>query len=261
VATVGYGQTTSSTPLTQNISGPIALAGIRYSYGPSFTLVAEAGTSNGFPTYLGSLNWNPTPTFAIVGSLTDTIATPQADILNNLSTLAASAEGVFSAAQSGYPQTQAQALFPQFATVSPISTLGLALDNSVYHDRSAQLSFVHQDERNQYGLSFFGDMRDRLSVTNDTTPATSSLYGMRFDATRKLRPNLTGHAGVSYSYANEFGGHDRIFTADAGLSYAMAKNLNSYITGQYLRRQSSDQIVPDVPLSELSAIVGIRRSF
>lgn len=261
LGTFGYGQLTSSAPLTQSISGPIALAGVRYSYGPQFALVAEAGTSNGFATYLGSLNWSPTPTFNIVGSLTDAFSVPQGDILNNLSTLAVSTEGVFSDARSAYWQTQGQALFPQFATVSPVPALGLALDNSIYHSRSAQLAFVHRDERNQYGLSLFGNTRDRLNSITSTIPARSSVYGVSLQATRKLRPDLTGHAGTSYSLATEFGGHDRILTADTGLTYMMAKNLDCYVTGRYLRRESNGQIVANVPLSEFSAIIGIRRGF
>jgi uncharacterized protein (PEP-CTERM system associated) len=261
LATIGYGQFTSSAPLTQSISGPTALAGVRLSTGPKFALVAEAGVSNGFATYLGSLNWSPTATFKIVGSLTDTIGMPQGNILDNLSTLAVSAEGAFSNVQSDYRQTQAQALFPQFATVSPISSLGLALDNSIYHTRSAQLAFVHVDERNQYGVTFFGDMRDRLSVSSTTIPATSSLYGMRINASRKLRRDLTGQVGVSYSLANEFGGNDRILTVDAGLNYTLAKNVDCYVTNRYLQRQSSGQTVENVPSSDFLAIVGVRRTF
>ena len=261
LATVGYGQYTSSAQLTQSVSGPTALTGVRLSTGPKFALVAEAGVRNGFATYLGSLNWNPTPTFTITGSLTDTIGMPQGNILNNLSTLAVSAEGVFSNAQSGYQQTQAQALFPQFATVSPISSLGLALDNSIYHTRSAQLAFVHQDGRNQYGLTFFGDMRDQLSIGNTAIPAASSLYGVRINASRKLRRDLTGHVGASYSLANEFGGNDRILTAEAGLNYTLSTNVNCYVTGRYLQRQSSGQTVDNVPLTDFLAIVGVRRSF
>ena len=123
LATVGYGQFTSSTPLTQDLSGPIAFAGVRYSTGPTFTIVIQAGTSNNFPTYTGSLNWNPTPTFAITGSLTDSIATPQTNILNNLSTLAVSAESVFSDALSPYRQIEAQALIlnqPPFHPFRPL---------------------------------------------------------------------------------------------------------------------------------------------
>ena len=110
-------------------------------------------------------------------------------------------------------------------------------------------------------MSFFGDVRDRLDVTTETTPPQSWVYGVRLNATRKLRRDLTGYAGVSYSVANEFGGQDRIVAVDAGLTYMLAKNLDCYLTGQYLQRESSGQIVTNVPLSDFVAVVGIRRRF
>ena len=261
MATAGYDRFTASVPLTQSLSGPVALAGARFSYGPTFSLVAEAGVKNRFPAYLGSLNWDVTATFKIAGSLTDAVSTPQGNILNNLSTLTATPQGGFSDSQSYYWQTQEQALFPQFATTSPIPSNGLALDNSINHDRDAELAFLHQGERTQYGLSFFDNMRDRLNVTTDTTPAKSSVYGARLNVARKMRPDLTGQAGVSYSFANEFGGHDRILTADTGLTYMLAEDLNCYLTGRYLRRESRSQIISNVPLSEEVVLIGIRRTF
>jgi uncharacterized protein (PEP-CTERM system associated) len=263
LATAGYDQFKASVPLTQSLSGPIAIGGFRYSFGPTFSLVAGAGVKNNFPTYLGSLHWDATAMFKIDGSLTDSIGTAQGNILNNLSGLALSAEGVFSYPQSNYWQTLGQALFPQFGTVSPIPTLGLALDNSIDHDRTAQLAFVRQDpdQRTQYRLSFFSDTRNQLNVTTQTIPSTSSLYGASLGATHKLRRDLTGYAGVTYSVANEFGGQDRIITANAGLTYSMAKDLDCYVTGQYLQRESSGQIAGIVPLTDAVAVIGIRRMF
>ena len=263
LGTAGYNDFESSVPLTKNVSGPTALAGVRFTYGPTFNLVAQAGVSNNFPTYRGSLYWSVTPTFSINGSLTDSISTPQGDVLNNLATLAASADGTFFNSQSFYWQTQQQALSPQFATVSPVPTLGLALDNSINRDRNAQLGFVHQDERTQYGVSFFGDVRDRLDVITDGSSPRSWLYGVRLNASRQFRHDLTGYSGVSYSVASEFGGQDRIITVSGGLNYAMAKDLDCYVTAQYLQRQSSGQIIltQNVPLSDLVTIVGIRRRF
>ena len=267
LATAGYSQFTASVPLTQNLSGPIALGGARFSYGPTFSLIAEAGVANNFPTYLGSLKWNVTPRFDVVGSLTDAITTPQANILNNLSTFSVSPERAFYDLQPYNQQTAGQALFPQLATVSPVPMLGLALDNSINRDQSAQLTFAHHDERTGYGLSFFGDIRNQLNVTPETIQPNSWLYGVNFNATHQLRRDLTGYAGVSYSVASEFGGQDRIITATAGLSYQLAKNLNSYLTASYLQRQSSGEtltnvpFVTNVPLTDFTTIIGIRRTF
>jgi len=266
LATAGYGQFTASVPLTQNLSGPVALGGARLSYGPTFSLIAEAGVTNNFPTYLGSLKWNVTPRFDVVGSLKDAITTPQANIVNNLSTFALSPERFFYDSQPSQP-TGGQALFPQLATVSPVPMLGLALDNSINRDQSAHLAFLHHDERTGYGLTFFGDIRNQLNVTPETIQPNSWLYGVSLNATHQLRHDLTGYAGVSYSVASEFGGQDRIITVNAGLSYKLAKNLYSYLTASYLQRQSSGETLTNVPfftngpLTDFTTIIGIRRTF
>ncbi len=261
MATGGYTHFTASVPLTRNLSGPTALTGARFTFGPTFDLFAEAGIRNRFPTYLGSLHWDVTATFRIEGTLSDTVGTPQGNILTNLSSLGANVEGAFSDAQSDYGQTLDQALLPQFATTSPLSANGLALSNSINHERRAQMAFLHQGERTDVGLSLFYDTRNRLSITTDTTPPKSWIYGARLNLTRRMRTDLTGHAGLSYSLANEFGGHDRIFTADAGLSYKLDENLNATVTGRYLKRDSSGQTVSNVPLNEIVTIAGIRWTF
>jgi len=272
LGTFGYDQIRTSSPLSQDLPPLVALGGVRFAFGPKFTIAAAAGVSHGFPTYLGSLSWNVTGTFQIVGSLTESISSSQGNILNNLSTLAVSSQGVFSDTQSYYWQTQQQALNPQFATISPIPSGGLALTNGLTRDRQANLSFIHTDERNTYTLSVFGDLQDLLSAPVPATglncllaqpvcvtPQTnSSLYGARVSASRQLRRALSGYVGVSYSLANEFGGADRIFTAGAGLNYSLSPKTDAYLSTQYIYRQSIDQALPAGPPSDASVIVGMR---
>lgn len=279
LGTAGYDQISTSFPLTQNLTPLVALGGVRFASGPNFTLAAAAGVSHGFPTYLGSFNWNVTGTFQIVGSLTESISSSQGNILNNLSTLAVSSEGVFSDARSYYWQSQQQAFNPQFATVSPVPVGGLAFTNGLARDRQANLSFVHTDQRNTYMLSVFGDLQDLLSAPVPTaqsnclivqptsltgqpsclTPqSNSTLYGARLSASRQMRPDLTGYVGMSYSLANEFDGSDRIFTAGAGLNYSLSPKTDAYISTQYVYRQSINQLISAGPPSDASVIVGMR---
>ena len=265
LGTAGYDQITTSAPLTQNLTPLVALGGFRVSFGPRFALAAEAGVSHGFPTYLGSLNWDVTATFKVVGSLTDSISTSQGAILNNLSTLAVSSEGVFSDTQSYYWQTQQQALNPQFATVSPAAIGGLSLTNGLTRDRQANLSFIHADERNTYSLSLFGDLQDLLSSPTLTSPSntlpaqsSSSTYGARVSVTRNLRRNLTGTGSVSYSLANEYGGSDRILTLGAGLNYSLSPKTDAYLSAQYLQRESMGQIFFGGNISDATVMVGMR---
>lgn len=273
LGSLGYDQITTTFPLTEDLSPLIALGGARFAFGPRFSLAIAAGVAHGFPTYLGSLNWNVTSTFQIVGSLTDSISSSQGSILNNLSTLAVSSGGVFSDAQSYYWQNQQQALNPQFATISPVPVGGLALTNGLARDRQANLAFIHTDERNTYMLSLFGDMQDQLSApvvagqsnclagqaSSCSSPnGSSTLYGARISASRQLRRALSGYVGTSYSLANEFGGNDRIFTVGAGLNYSLSPKTDAYISTQYLIRQSFDQVLSTGSLSDASVVVGMR---
>lgn len=280
---VGYDQITTSFPLTQELSPLVAMGGARFTLGPNFLLAFGAGVSHGFPTYLGSLNWNVTGTFQIVGSLTQSISSSQGNLLNGLSTLAVSAEGAFSTSQSYYWQSSQQAINPSFATVSPVPIGGLAFTNGLARISQANLSFIHSDQRNTYQLRLFGSLQDQLSSPIPTsqnclidptqssclTPlsnSNSSVYGAQITASRQMRRNLTGSVGASYSLANEFGGNDRIFTASAGLNYSLSPQTSTYLSANYVQRQSNDQVAlqsngqvsPVGSFSDASVIVGLR---
>ena len=277
----GYDQITTSFPLTQDLPPLVALGGVKFTFGPKFLLAAAAGVSHGFPTYLGSLNWNVTGTFQIVGSLTESVSSSQGNILNNLSTLAVSSQGVFSDAQSYYWQNPQRALNPDFATISPVPIGGLAFTNGLARTQQFNLSFIHSDQRNTYQLGLFGSLQNQLSAPLLTTqnclidPTQSScltnqsnlnstVYGAQIGASRQMRPNLTGSVSASYSLGNEFGGNDRIFTASAGLSYSLSPQTDAYLSANYVQQQSNNQAIPTGPLSnstsysDTSVIIGIR---
>ena len=287
LATVGYSQWGGSVPLIQDISGPIALGGVQLSYGPTFSLIAKAGVMNNFPNYQGSLKWDVTPRFDIVGSLTDGVTTTPSQILNNLSTLSVTPGGAFFNPQAICQLTPGQVLPTQLTpgqvlppqTSSPVPSLCLPLNNAINRVQTAQIAFVHHDQRNTYSLSFFGNTQDLLSVNPASVQPNTWLYGASLNGTRQLRRDLTGYAGVSYSVASEFGGQDRVVTVNAGLNYNLAKHLDTYLTISYLDRQSSGQVfttVPSVtnvpfvtnlpsvvsgPLTDFTTIIGIRRTF
>jgi uncharacterized protein (PEP-CTERM system associated) len=279
----GYDQITTSFPLTQELPPLVAMGGGRFTFGPNFLLAFGAGVSHGFPTYLGSLNWNVTGTFQIVGSLTQSISSSQGNILNGLSTLAVSAEGAFSTSQSYFWQSPQQAINPTFATVSPVPIGGLAFTNGLARNSQANLSFIHSDQRNTYQLSLFGSLQNQLSSPIPTTQnclidptqascltvqpnSNSSVYGAQVSASRQMRRNLTGSVGASYSLANEFNGNDRIFTASAGLNYSLSPQTSTYVSANYVQRQSQNQaallsngqVLPVGSYSDASIIVGLR---
>ena len=257
LGSVAYDQIRTSVPLVRDLPPEIALAGGRVDLGGKFMLSAAAGVAHNFPTYIGSLNWVVTPRFKITGSLTDTISNSQGDILNNLSSLAATSQGIFSDAQSYFWQTQQQALNPQFATISPVPITGLTPTNSLNRDRRPNLAFIHTDERNQYQLTLFGDKRDQLTVNPSGLPLNSLAYGATLSASRKLTRNLTGSSGVTYSHFSEAGSNGHVFTTYTGLSYSLSPKSDWYITGRYLRSETTGQISSS-NIWDATVLTGIR---
>ena len=177
--------------MTEDLPAPIALGGFRYS-GPKLNFTAAAGLAHGRATYLGSLSWDVTARFKMIGSLTDMITTGAGSLLNNLATLASSAEGVFSNTQSYYWQSAAQALNPQFANTSLVPLTGLSLDNSINHERQARLSFSETYDRTSLSLSFFGTVRDRLNVVAADIPTRSTAYGTQFTSESQVASRSDG---------------------------------------------------------------------
>jgi predicted porin len=121
---------------------------------------------------------------------------------------------------------------------------------------------MHQSERTQYSLTLTANTRDNLGGSIALPNQRTSLYEATVLAQRELRMDLTGHVSSSFSYANEAGGHDRIVTVEAGLSYALSKTLNVYLLDQYLYREIHGEVnVTSTTLSEDLAVIGLRRSF
>ena len=271
--TGGYSGFTATVPLNKNLSGPAGTLGLRLSNGPMFEVMAQGGVQNNLPTYVASLLWQITAMTTLTGSLTNSVSSPQGEILNNLSALAGSGPNAISNIGAGASPAIDQvsstlagnenpATTSQVSTTSPIPAQGLALDASINNSRTGTLSLMHQSERTQYSLTLTANTRDNLGGAIALPNQRTSLYEATVLAQRELRMDLTGHVSSSFSYANEAGGHDRIVTVEAGLSYALSKTLNIYLLDQYLYREIHGEVnVTSTTLSEDLAVIGLRRSF
>lgn len=258
VGTGGYSVFKSTVPLTRDLNGPIGMGGVQLSSGETFSLTIEGGEQHNFTSFEGSLQWAMTPLTALSAFASDNVTTPQATILSNLTTLASS-KGGFSSGWADFGGAGSTNLQAPQGMVSPIPSYGLQIDNSIYRDRSAGVTLSHQSGRTTFTLSGFANIRDRLTVAATTPTLRTSVFGGTFGASRKLWPDLTGNANVSYSFANEFGGHDRILSAQGGLYYSMSENLDLYGSAEYLRRDGKALIgVPNPGSSEFIGMIGIR---
>jgi uncharacterized protein (PEP-CTERM system associated) len=261
LATGGYSDFSATVPLPKSLTGPTALGGFSLKPSPSFNLTAQAGIRNQYPTYLGSLHWNIGPLTTMDGILTDAITTPVGGILGNLSgfgnTLLDPTLGTVAVTSTPL----GQGFTSQLGTTSPFLSQGLSLDNSIYHDRQANLTITRTIDRMDYSLGFYGDVRRQVDVIPGQDP-NSALYGVNASVTRKLWPDLSGYVNASYSYANEFGGHDQILYGTVGLSYSVSETFSLYVLDRYIHRNVSDVTsVPETPLTDDEVVVGLRRNF
>jgi hypothetical protein len=258
----GYDNFNASMTLTHKLSGPIAMGGFKFTYGPTFVFQVLAGTQHHFSVYTGSLHWDLTPLISADAALTDQVTTPQSDVIANLTNLRVISSGTFSNGPTANGTSTEQAFFPNLSTVSPVSNTGLALDNSLNRDRAAHLSLSLHELRTTYTLGLYGEKRDRLDINTYPYGPNSSLYGALFNVSRNLNANLTGFVAFSYSFADEFGGHDRLVQGSLGLAYSINQDLSIYVTEEYLSRQMHGTIgASNAPVSDNEVSVGIRQKF
>lgn len=246
----GYSNYKSTTALSKDLSGPTAIGGFTYTLGPDFEVTAEGGTQNNFPTYMGSAHWRISPLTSFIAQATDTITTPQGDILSRLG----GGGGLGGLGGGGL------GLGGGLGGGPPIGPGGLALDNSIYRIRSIDASVTHTEERTNYSLSAFANERDRLdAVPNSPIKPRSSVYGLRASVSRTLNVDMTALLSANYSRSNEFGGHDNIISADARLTYHLTDKIDLYLTDHFVHRESARLIgASNAPLTEDQVIIGVR---
>ena len=251
----GYSDFKSSQPLAKDLSGPTALGGVTLSNTPEFVLTLEAGTQNNFPTYMGSLRWVISPLTQLVGNATDSITTPQGDMLARLTNMSGYGGGNFGDTGTGLGTGAG-------GGYSPYDPGGLALDNSIYHMRSIQLSLVHTDERTTYSGGLFGSERDRLDLAPGSRLPRTSVYGARLAVTQQIGTDWSAQLSANYSLGNEFGGHDRVFSGDARVNYHLTEAIDLYLSNGYTRRDSRNLLgFSNAPAEEDQIILGINARF
>lgn len=261
VGTGGYGTFSASIPLNKDLDGPIGMGGFEVTTGPTFHLIAQAGTQNNFFSYTGSLNWQLGAFTTVVGSATDQLMTPADELLGNLAQLATTLNGDFFNPETQAPGSDLFDQSPDSNFTPPESFGGLGLDNSIYRMRQYALSVAEIDERMSYQFEVLGNVRDRLNIIANQPDTRTSLFGVLAAVRRKIWPNLEGGLSAEYSTAEEYGGNDQLANGSANLTYLLSENMEVFFIGRYLRRLSANQsaAVGGYPLTDIQAIVGITR--
>jgi uncharacterized protein (PEP-CTERM system associated) len=256
IGTGGYQTYHSSYLLTKDLDGPTLLGGFRFVPSPNFYVYAQAGTQNNFPTYIGELTWGVSPLTRVNVSASDQVQTPQQELVSNLQNPGSS---------SGTGTDGAPGTMPGggYGLGSGLGSGGLAIDNSIYRNRTYQASVSHSLVRTEAMLAIFASIRDRLNAL-PSAPFLNKReenYGLHLLLTHSLRRDLTGRLGLSASRAKEFNGHDYILEGDAGLSYNASETLSFYTNAAITHRQS-DRLVgfSNRALTDVRVTVGVRKS-
>jgi len=259
LGTVGYDAVTNTIPLSRNVSGLVALGGFEWTWGPDFTLQIQAGRKYNDASYVGSLHYNITPTSSLVGSLDDTITTPEGQLLNNLINLTATTTGDLTTQADVYGNGSVSSL----SVFSPQSLGGNSFDQQISRNQTVSLAFMEDWQRDHAALTLFGTRRTILSTPVVGLPRTES-WGVRAAYSRDISPLMQAGVSSSYRVTQELGGTARIFDLNANLGYTMTREMRAYLRGDYLDRQSSASLNALSPLtgslSDYRITLGISRT-
>ncbi|MBA2588386.1 MAG: hypothetical protein H0U98_07140 [Alphaproteobacteria bacterium] len=255
IVTGGYDAISNSIPLSQDLSGPVALAGFGLTFGQNFSLQVEGGSKYNSPSFLGNLSYNITPRALLTASVDDTVQTPEGQLLNNLTNLTARPDGSLGSADvlgNGSPAS--------LSTYSIQSQGGVGLDQTISRYQTAIVSFMEDFDRNHASVSAYATRKTILSGVFFGPPKTDS-WGAIVSLGRDLTPLLNGTISGSYGRDNQFGGDAATYALQGRLSYSLSRQTGIYASVQYLERSSSASLQSLSPftgsLSDFRATIGL----
>jgi uncharacterized protein (PEP-CTERM system associated) len=234
LGTGGYDAISNTTPLTKDVTGPVALGGFALTFGEDFYLEVQVGEKYNSASYQGLLRWNLSPTAILSGSATDSVSTPEGQLLNNLSNLTATPNGTLTSSANIYANGSA-------ASMGGFNAQGGG--NSLFNQNIARyqrlnLSFSEDFQRDHASISVFGNRVTYLSGFFIGAQSVNS-WGTQASVSHNLTPLLTGTIGGTYSNDQQFGGNASTFMVDGQLNYSLSPETSVYFRTDYLNRQSS----------------------
>ena len=258
LGTGGYDKITNTTPLTKDVSGPIGMAGVLVTFGEDFMFEIQAGEKYNSLSFDGLLRWNITPTSTLTGSATDSVSTPEGQLMNNLSGLTSSLNGTLTTDSALYGNGQAASL----AAFSAQSLGSLSFNQNIARYQRVNFSYAFDFERDHANVMVFGDKQTQLNGLFLGPPITTS-WGGRGSYSHDITREITGTVGAGYTYYDELGGHSKQYDVDGQLSYRLGPLTNVYFRADYLRRDSSQSLQSLSPftgsLDDIRLMLGLTR--
>jgi uncharacterized protein (PEP-CTERM system associated) len=237
LATGGYDAISNTTPLTKDLTGPVAMGGFALTFGEDFSLRVQAGQKYNSASYLGTLRWSIGPTAAITGSATDSVTTPEGQLLNNLTSLTASRSGALTSRADLYADGSASSL--SAFSVQPQGSQSFTQTIARY--QQVNLDFARDFERDHFLIGAFGTRTTQLEGFFIGPQVTNS-WGGRATLSHDITRELSGTIGGSYTDDQQLGGDAKTFMVDGQISYSLSPDTQTYFRVDYLNRNSSQSL-------------------
>ncbi len=256
LATGGYDAISNTTPLTRDVSGPVATGGVGITVGEDLYFQVEVGQKYNSASYQGVLRWNITPNAALTGSATDTITTPEGQLLNSLSNLTSSANGTLTSIANVYASGAASSL----GSFSAQPSGSLSYNQNISRYQRIMLNYSQDFDRDHATVSLYGMKQTILDTFYFGTPNPSS-WGAQANFAHDLTRLFTASVGGGYTNFQELGGHAQNYNIDGQLTYTLSPDTRVYFRTDYLTRRSSSSLQSLSPftgnLSDVRVTVGL----
>jgi hypothetical protein len=237
LGTGGYDAISNTSPLTRDVSGPVGMGGVAVTFGEDFSFQVQVGQKYNSMSYLGSLLWNITPTSMLTGSATDSISTPEGQLLNNLAGMTASLSGNLGAASDIYGNGTTASL----AAFSAQSIGSLSFNQNIARYQMITLGYAQDFERDHANLTVYGQRLTQLDGFFIGPPVTTS-WGGQLSYAHNFTRLMTGTLGAGYGYYQELGGHSKNYNVSGQLDYSLSPDTRVYFRTDYLKRDSSQSL-------------------
>ena len=245
LGTGGYDKVSNTLGLNTDVSGPVGMGGVQVTIGPDFKFMAEAGQKYNSFSFLGTLRWSITATSSLTGEATDTVSTPEGQMLDSLSNLTSSLNGTLVPSNGIYADGSTSSL----AAFTAQSLGSLSYTQNIARFRRVSLTYALDFERDHGNVQVFGEKRTQLDKFFVGPPVANS-WGAQATYGHNISRLTTLTLGAGYIYYQELGGHANTYDFTGEVDYSLGPLTRVYFRTGYYRRDSSDS------LQRLSPVTG-----
>jgi uncharacterized protein (PEP-CTERM system associated) len=237
LGTGGYDWIHNTVPLSRDLSGPVGMGGLAFTPDEDFLLQFEIGQKYNDISYQGSLRWNIGPTAVLTGAATDTITTPEGQLLDSLSSLVSTANGGLASSSALYGNGTAASM----QSFSAQQSGSLSYNQSIARYQRVSLDYSQDFARDHASVQVYAMKQTILDRVFVGQPVNNS-WGVTGSVGHDISRLMTATLGGGYSNYEEFGGHASIYNVNGALTYTLSPDTSVYLRTDYMTRDSSQSL-------------------